>query len=136
LEGMIIPSLPVARLGLSVHTLGTFQALLFLAFGLMWTRLNLGTTASRVAWWTYVYSSFATWAAYIMAAAWGAGGTTIPLAAGGAIGTAAQETAIRVVLFSSAPTFFIAIVLIIRGLQVAGAPVFSVHREPITESLR
>jgi hypothetical protein len=135
IQGLIIPTLPEPRLGLSVHTLGVLQALLFMAFGFMWPRLNLGRGASRVAWWTYVYSSFATWAAYIMAATWGAGGTTMPLATNGAVGTAAQETAIRIVLTSSAPTFLIAIVLIMRGLQITVATL-AIHREPITESTR
>jgi len=86
LEGFVIPSLPVPLLGRSVHTLSALQGVMILALGLMWPRLNLGTTASRIAFWTYIYSSFATLIPFIMAAVWGAGNTTIPLAAGGAYG--------------------------------------------------
>jgi len=121
LEGFVIPALPLPRLGLSVHTLGSLQAVLFLALGLVWPRLALGRTAARVAWWTYVYSSFATWAAYVMAAVWGGGGTAIPLASAGTQGSAAQEMAIRITLFSSAPTFFVAIVILIAGLRLPAA---------------
>src|SRR5262245_14444081 len=136
LEGVVIPSLPVSRLGLSVHTLSAIQALLFLAFGLVWPRLVLENTASTVAWWTYVYSTFATLAAYVMAAIWGAGGSTIPLASGGALGSPAQEMAIRIVLFSAAPTFLIAMALVIRGLRMPSEAAMSVHRHSMAPSSR
>jgi len=135
-EGFAIPALALPRTGLSVHTLGTLQALLFLALGLVWPRLALGRTASLVAWWTYVYSSFATWAAYVLAAVWGAGGTTMPLPTGGARGSAAQEMAIRLVIFSSAPTFFVAIAIIMRGLRLPSAAPLVAHHEPMRGTAR
>lgn len=118
LEGFVIPALPVPRLGLSVHTLSVFQGLMLLGLGLLWPRLSLGPTASRVAFWTYIYSSFATLIPYVLAAVWGAGNSTIPLAAGSARGSAFQEAVIKVVLYSAAPTFLIAIALIIWGLRM------------------
>jgi hydroxylaminobenzene mutase len=135
LEGLAIAALPVPRLGLSVHTLATFQALLFIGLGLLWPRLTLGRTSARVAWWTYVYSSFATLAAYLMAAMWGAGGDTIPLATGGAHGTALQETLIRSVLVSSGPPVFAALGLIIHGLRVPAETAVA-HRAPIAGAAR
>ena len=117
LEGVVIPSLPVSRLGLSVHTLSAIQALLFLAFGLVWPRLVLENTASTVAWWTYVYSTFATLAAYVMAAIWGAGDSLIQLAASTGRGSVVQETTIDIVAYSSAPTGIIAFALILWGLR-------------------
>lgn len=118
LEGFVIPSLPVPPLGRSVHTLSALQGVMILALGLMWPRLNLGTTASRIAFWTYIYSSFATLIPFIMAAVWGAGNTTIPLAAGGAYGGAIQETLIKVILYSAAPPFFVSMALILWGLRI------------------
>lgn len=118
LEGFAIPSLPVPRLGLSVHTLSALQGVMLLGLGLLWPRLNLGATTSRIAFWTYLYSSFATLVPYVMAAIWGAGNSTIPLAAGTAHGSAIQETIIKVVLYSAAPTFFISMALIIWGLRL------------------
>src|SRR5581483_4328685 len=103
LEGFVIPSLPVPRLGLSVHTLSALQGVMLLGLGLLWTRLKLSARASSVAFWTYVYSSFATLVPYILAALWGAGNTTIPLAAGTAHGTDLQEMIIKVVLYTAAP---------------------------------
>ncbi len=68
LEGFVIPSLPAPRLGLSVHTLSALQGVMLLGLGLLWPRLNLGATTSRIAFWTYIYSSFATLVPYVMAA--------------------------------------------------------------------
>jgi len=61
---------------------------MLLGLGLVWPRLKLGAKASWVAFWTYLYSSFATLVPYMLAAAWGAGNSTIPLAAGTAQGSA------------------------------------------------
>ncbi len=118
LEGFIIPVLPVPRLGLSVHTLSALQGVMALDLGLLWPRLHLGTRASQTAFWTYLYSSFATLVPYVLAAVWGAGRSTIPLAAGTARGTDRQEAVIKVVLYSAAPTFFVSIALIIWGLRL------------------
>jgi len=122
LEGFAIPSLPAPRLGLSVHTLSALQGVMLLGLGLVWPRLHLSATGSRVAFWTYLYSSFATLVPYVLAASWGAGNSTIPLAAGKAHGTALQEAVIRVVLYSAAPTFFVSMAFVLWGLRIAGSP--------------
>ena len=116
-EGFAIPNMAAARLGLSAHTLSALQAVLLLALGLVWPRLNLEAAASRIAFWLLVYSTFAILAAYVLAATWGAGNETMPLAAGTAHGSAFQETAIKSVAYSSAPTCLIAFVLVLWGLR-------------------
>ncbi len=118
LEGFAIPYLPVPRLGLSVHTLSALQGVILLTLGLLWPRLNLGATTSRIAFWLLVYSTFATLAPYVMAAVWGAGNSIIPLAAGDARGSAFQEAVINVVLMSSAPAILISLALILWGLRI------------------
>src|SRR5688572_20712369 len=92
IEGFFIPLLPAPRLGLSVHTLSALQGVMLLGLGFLWPRLALGETAARIAFWTYLYSSFATLIPYILAALWGAGNTTMPLTAGSARGSDLQET--------------------------------------------
>src|SRR5574341_2580999 len=77
LEGFAIPALPIPRLGLSVHTLSALQGVMLLGLGLLWPRLHLGATASRIAFWTYLYSRFATLVPYMLAAVWGEGNSTI-----------------------------------------------------------
>ena len=56
-----------------------------------------------------------------MAAVWGAGNSTMPLAAGAAHGSAFQEAIIKVVLYSAAPTFLVSVALIIWGLRIGDA---------------
>jgi len=119
LEGFAIPYLAAPRLGLSAHTLSALQSVLLLALGLVWPRLNLGATTSRIAFWSLIYSAFAILAAYFMAAAWGAGNETMPLAAGAAHGSALQESVIKVVAYSSAPTGLISFALILWGLRAS-----------------
>ena len=121
-EGFVIPYVAVPRLGLSVHTLSALQSVLLLALGLAWTRLDLGNVASRFAFWLLVYSTLAILAAYVLGAFWGAGNETMPMAAGVAHGSPAQESAIKVVAYSSAPTGIVSFALILWGLRMPNVP--------------
>jgi hydroxylaminobenzene mutase len=123
LEGFVIPYLAAPRLGLSAHSLSGLQSVLLLALGLVWSRLALGTRASQLAFWFLIYSDFAILAAYVIAAAWGAGNETMPLAAGAAHGSAWQEAVIRSIAYSSAPTGLTSFALILWGLRLSRAPV-------------
>jgi (hydroxyamino)benzene mutase len=117
LEGFAVPYFAAPRLGLSVHTLSALQGVLLLALGLVWPRLKLGATTSRITFWLLIYSDFAILAAYVMAAAWGAGNETMPLVAGAAHGSTVQEMVIKGVAYSSAPTGLISFALILWGLR-------------------
>jgi hydroxylaminobenzene mutase len=117
IEGFVIPSLAAPRIGLSAHTLSALQAVLLLALGCTWPRLTLGATPSRIAFWLLVYSTFAILAAYVLAASWGAGNETMPLAAETAHGSAFQETVIKGVAYSSAVTGLMSFALILWGLR-------------------
>ncbi|HYK53455.1 MAG TPA: hypothetical protein VEV38_07990 [Candidatus Eremiobacteraceae bacterium] len=116
-EGFSIPYLASPELGLSVHRLGAFSGVFFLAWGLMWPQLNLGLTTSRVAFWLAIYSDLATVGAYMLAAVWGAGGSLIHLATSAPHGTAMQETIIQIVIYSAAPTGITAFALMLWGLR-------------------
>jgi len=122
LEGFVIHSLPSPSLGRSVHTLSAEQGIITIVLGLLWTRLNLSATPARFAFWTFLYSSFATLIPFVLAAVWGAGNTTIPLAAGAAHGTAFQEAIIRIIIYSAAPPFFVSMGLILWGLRIVSSP--------------
>jgi hypothetical protein len=67
-EGFAIPYFIVPNLGRSVHTLSAFSGLLLLTLALVWPRLNLGATTSRIAFWFLIYSDLATITAFLMAA--------------------------------------------------------------------
>jgi hydroxylaminobenzene mutase len=121
-EGFVIPALASPNLGRSVHTLSGFTGVLFLAMGLMWPMLNLGTTAARMAFWLLVYSALTTIAGFVVAALWGAGGSIMPIAAQGARGSNFQETVIQLVIDPAAPTGIIAFALILWGLRDRARP--------------
>ena len=116
-EGFIVQNFAAPNLGRSVHTLSALTGILLIAFGLLWSRLLLGAAASQIAFWCLVYSSLAIIAAFLMGAIWSAGNTVMPQAAGAARGTAAQETAITFIAYSSAPTGIIAFALALWGLR-------------------
>jgi (hydroxyamino)benzene mutase len=119
--GFAIPFLGSPRLGLSVHTLSALQGVFLLAQGLLWPKLRLGITASWIAFWCSIYGALAILAAYTITAAWGVGIETIKLVGelphGLTHGTAFQETFIKVLAYSSAPTGLTCFALILWGLR-------------------
>ena len=129
LEGFVIPHFGSPRVGLSTHTLGALQGVLLLALGLLWPKLSLRAIASRVAFWCLLYSALAILGAYSIAAAWGVGNETIVLAGelphGLRHGTALQETLIKILSYSSAPTGLTAFALVLWGLCSTDTP--SIH---------
>ena len=121
-EGFAIPYLGSQRIALSVHTLSALQAVLLLALGLLWPKLALGSTSSRVAFWFLLYGTLSILAAYSVAAAWGVGNETIRLMGelphGLSHGSPSQELFIKILAYSSAPTGLIAFALILSGLRI------------------
>lgn len=122
LDGFVIPVLASPRIGLSVHSLSALQGVMILAIGLLWRRLKLSPRAAKVAYWSLIYSALAILAAYTVAAFWGVGIETIRLMGelphGLTQGTPFQETFIKVLAYSSAPTGLTAFVLILWGLRM------------------
>lgn len=122
LDGFAIPFLASPRIGLSVHTLSGLQGVMVLAIGLVWPKLRFSPRAAQIAFWCLVYSTLAILAAYTVAAFWAAGIETISLMGelphGLVQGSLFQETFIKVLAYSSAPTGLTAFVLILWGLRI------------------
>jgi hypothetical protein len=59
-QGFTVPYFAIPNLGRSVHTLSGFSGVTFLALGLVWPKLKLTPVTSRVAFWLFTYSAFAT----------------------------------------------------------------------------
>lgn len=114
----MIPYFAVPDLGRSVHMLSVFSGVLLLTPGLLGPRRYRGSVASRVAFWFLIYSDPAIVAAFLLAGVWGAGNSSIPLAAGTAHGSDFQETAITVVAYSSGPTGITSFALILWGVRI------------------
>jgi hydroxylaminobenzene mutase len=116
-QGFAVPYFTVPNLGRSVHTLSGFTGVLLIALGLVWPRLDLGTRASRLAFWLLIYSALATIAGFVIAGVLGAGGATMPIAAAGARGSDAQELLIQLVMYPAAPTGILSFAMILWGLR-------------------
>ena len=127
LEGFAISFLRSPRIALSAHTLSALQAVMMLGIGLLWPKLNLGRNAYRIAFWTLIYSALAILATYLIAASWGVGIETISLMGelphGLSQGSPFQETFIKVLSYSSAPTGLISLALIFWGLRNPSIPI-------------
>jgi hydroxylaminobenzene mutase len=127
LEGFVIPVFASSRIALSVHSLSALQGIFMLAVGLLWPKLKFGVSASWVAFSLFIYSAASILAAYMIAAIWGAGTETIALMGelphGLSHGSAFQETLIKAVAYSSAPTGLISFALILWGLRRTSATV-------------
>jgi hydroxylaminobenzene mutase len=123
--GFAIPSMASPRIGLSAHELSALQGVMLIAFGLLWTRLRLSPRMVKITFWCLVYSTLAILAAYTIAAFWGVGIETISLMGelphGLVQGTPFQETFIKVLSYSSAPTGLVAFGLILWGLRITNA---------------
>jgi hydroxylaminobenzene mutase len=121
LVGFAIPALANPRMGLASHLEGVLNGLFLLVLGLVWPRLALGRRAASALFWLTLYGTFANWAATLVAAFWGAG-ARMPLAAGAHRGTAGQELAVDVLLFTLSVAIVAACALILWGLRRARSP--------------
>lgn len=117
LMGLGVPRFTVPRLALSTHLLGIMQGTFLMVAGLLWPKLTLTRSASRVGSGLGTYGCLAAWTANLLGAVWGAGNTMLPMAAGGARGSAFQEGAIRVLLVSAALSLVAVAILILWGLR-------------------
>jgi (hydroxyamino)benzene mutase len=119
IEGFAISAFPAPTLGRSVHTLAALSGVVLIALGLVWPRLRFSRLAAATAFWTLIYSTFATIAIFVLAALWRAGASVIPLASQGVRGTPAQESVLQAIAYTAGPTALIAFSLILWGLRAA-----------------
>ena len=121
LLGLVIPRFAVPRLALSAHLVGFLQGILLLALASPWARFRLTEGQSAVAFWLVTYQAVAAFASNLLAAAWGAGNSILPMAAGPAHGTTVQETIITVGLRSAGAALIALLLLLLWGLRRAPA---------------
>lgn len=117
LVGLAIPRFSVPRLALSAHLIGLLQGVFLIVVGIVWPRLSFGPAAARLAFWLLAYGCLVAWTANLAGAALGAGSTIVPMAAGAARGSAAQETILMLALRSSGVALVGALLLILWGAR-------------------
>ncbi len=121
LLGLFIPRFAVPRLALAAHLIGLLQGIFLVVIGLLWPRLDLAPFQSRLAFWLVVYQAMAAFLTNALAAVWGAGNSIVPMAAGAAHGSPAQEMILTVGLRTAGATLIVALVLMLWGLRRAPA---------------
>ncbi len=119
LTGLLVPILAIPRLGLVSHLEGVFNGMLLLLLGLIWPRLRLGRRLQAVAFWLALYGTYANWFTTLTAALLGIGGASMPLAAAGVVGSAAQETLVLAALLSLAAAMLAVGLIVLWGLRGA-----------------
>jgi hydroxylaminobenzene mutase len=115
--GIFVPAFAVPRLALSAHLLGIMQGLFLMVTGVIWPRLKLSRTTSRVTFGLSLYGCFVAWLTNVVAATLGAGHLLLPMAAGPARGTELQEQLIAMSLRTTAVALIAASGLILWGLR-------------------
>jgi len=119
LIGLVVQRFAVPRIALSAHLIGILQGIFFVAVGTAWHRLVLSTAMFRAAFWLLIYGGMAALAADLLGAAWGAGNSILPMAAGTAHGTTFQEVVINIGFRSAGASIIVALVLILWGLRLS-----------------
>jgi hydroxylaminobenzene mutase len=119
LSGLVVPMLSNPRMGLSGHLEGVMNGTLLVVLGLMWSRLRLSPMTMLVTFWLAIYGTYVNWATTLVAAAWGAGESMMPIAAMGHRGSPLQEGIIRFGLVSLAVAMLVTCVVVLWGLRGA-----------------
>jgi (hydroxyamino)benzene mutase len=121
LTGFAIPLLANPRMGLTSHLEGVMNGTFLLVVGLLWPRLRLSPLAQVALFWLAVYGTFANWATTLLAAAWGAGASMMPIAGNGLLGSSAQEATIAALLLSLGVAIVAACGTVLWGLRGGAA---------------
>jgi len=121
LLGLGVQLFTVPRLALSAHLIGILQGIALVVLVLLWPRLNLTPRQLRLAFWLVVYQAVAAPLSNVLAAAWGAGNSIIPIAAGAARGSTVEEAVINIGLRSAGAALIVGLLLILWDLRNAPA---------------
>jgi (hydroxyamino)benzene mutase len=127
LTGFAIPALANPRMGLTSHLEGIMNGTFLVVLGLVWTRLRVSERTLRVGFRLALFGAWANWATTLAAAVLGAGGTMMPLAAGGHIGSRATELLIAAGLLSLSLAMLALLGIVLWGLR--GGPPAAAPRD-------
>lgn len=116
LTGLISGSLANPRMGLSSHLAAMMGGTLLLAMAAAWRWVVLSPGLDRLAFWLLVYAQLANWAATLLAAVWGAGAGSMPIAAGTNQAAQWQEGLVMALLVTLSLAMIAGMALVIKGL--------------------
>jgi (hydroxyamino)benzene mutase len=123
LNGLVVHALTVPRIvlaapsqALAAHLVALMSGTFLIAVGLVWPRLRLSRMAARLGFAAALYGFYGGWILNFLAGIWGAA-SVLPLSAGGAGGTAFQESLIGTGLTTVAIAMIGFCCLLIWGLR-------------------
>lgn len=116
-NGFLIESLPIPRLGLSAHLVALIGSSFLVALGAYWPMLELTRRVSRLGVLLSIAGFWGGWTVYFSAAAIGAGGN-FPMASAGTSGSPMAESAVRLGLLVVLLALASLIVIVMRGLRL------------------
>ena len=108
--------MPNPRLGLSAHLAGAMGGIMLIALAGIWPRVTLGPRGQAWAFGLLAFGNVANWATVLVAASWGAGATSMPLAGKGMAGAPWQENLIAAALLALSMAVLAGLALVLRGL--------------------
>jgi (hydroxyamino)benzene mutase len=116
-SGLLIPILANPRMGLSSHVEGVMSGMLLILMGIIWPKLCLGDRSMKITSLLLIYGAYANWANPLLAAAWAAGGSMMPMASHGLKGTPVQEMVIGILSVSLVLALLTGISHVLWGLR-------------------
>lgn len=117
LTGFVSGQLANPRMGLSSHLAALSGGTLLLALAGVWSHISLAPRSERWAVGLLGYGMVANWLAALLAAIWGAGRETMPLAAAGRQAGTVQEGLVTALLVSLSAAVVAGLVLVLIGLM-------------------
>jgi hydroxylaminobenzene mutase len=115
LNGLAVPYFENPRMGLSSHLAGVQNALVLIAFGLMWKYIDLAPKSLKICSALSIYSMYSLWLSLVLSAAWGTSSAT-PIAGNGYAGSETQEFIVNTLLYSGSVAIIISSCQILLGL--------------------
>lgn len=114
--GGVLSSFATPQLGLSAHLGGIMNGTLMIALGAAWSEIHGSARATRLLFWSLVFSGYLNWLGLVLAAAFGTALST-PLLGDGTPAALWQEALVAFCLVSGAIVTLFAVVLVVLGLR-------------------
>jgi len=116
LTGAVVPMMTNPRMGVAAHVGGVMSGMLLLLVGVIWGEIKLPASAEKTAFSLFLYASYISWLAQLLAAWFGTSRAT-PISGAGHRGAAWQENLVYFVAISFSIAISLACLLALWGLR-------------------
>jgi hydroxylaminobenzene mutase len=116
LTGWFVQAMANPRMGLSAHLEGLMNGMLLLGLAGCWRHVRLPASQEQWCWRLLVFGTLANWLAILLAAIWGAGAQSMPIAGAGYRAEPWQDQLVQALLVALSLAMVAAFALIIKGL--------------------